>query len=94
MRRIVLWVADPVTHFRLLDRSEAELPEAIAKAHQKAKRQILGEMHKLVEAAVLPGKPAQSTRESAPSLLLAWRCGPRGGSSPAKRSIIEEVADS
>src|ERR1700731_791784 len=49
VRRIVLWVADPVTHFRLLDRSEGELPEAIAKAHQRAKRQILGEMHKLVE---------------------------------------------
>ncbi len=28
VRRIVLWVADPHTHFRLLDRSEAELPEA------------------------------------------------------------------
>src|SRR5471030_861326 len=26
VRRLVLWVADPKTHFRLMDRSEAELP--------------------------------------------------------------------
>ena len=56
VRRLVLWVADPVTHFRLLDRSEAELPESIAKLHVRAKRQILSEMIKLVDAAVTSGE--------------------------------------
>ena len=56
VRRLVLWVADPHTHFRLMDRSEAELPDTIAIMHKKAKRQVLGEMIKLVEAAVLAGE--------------------------------------
>ena len=56
VRRLVLWVADPKTHFRLMDRSEAELPDAIARMHKDAKRHVLGEMIRLIDAATLAGE--------------------------------------
>ncbi len=56
-RPAFFWAADPHTHFRLMDRSEAELPDTIAIMHKKAKRQVLGEMIKRwLEAAVLAGE--------------------------------------
>ena len=48
VRRLVLWVSDPHTHFRLVERSEAELPDAVAGAHKEAKRHILREMMRLI----------------------------------------------
>jgi AcrR family transcriptional regulator len=56
VRRLVIWVGDPKTHFRLMDRSEAELPSAIAKTHKEAKRRVLNEMMRLIENAVLAGE--------------------------------------
>jgi AcrR family transcriptional regulator len=97
VRRIVLWVADPVTHFRLLDRSEGELPEAIAKAHQKAKRQILGEMHKLVEEAILAGEArAVDPRVCAFSIIgmamwTAWWFQP--GQTFSLKEVADQLAD-
>ena len=55
VRRLVLWVADPHTHFRLMNQSEPELPTAIAKVHNDAKRQVLNEMVRLIETAVKAG---------------------------------------
>ena len=84
VRRLVLWVADPHTHFRLIDRSEAELPETIAKC-TKGQAAILGEMIKLVEAAVLAGEArAVDLRISALSIIgmamwTAWWFQPNQG---------------
>ena len=97
VRRIVLWVADPHTHFRLLDRSEAELPESIAKLHRKAKRHILGEMHKLIEAAVLAGDArAVDPRINAFSIIgmamwTAWWFQPDQGRT--MHEVANELAD-
>ena len=93
VRRLVLWVADPHTHFRLMDRSEAELPAAIAKVHTDAKRRVLDEMMSLIEAAVLAGEVrAVDTRVSALAIIgmamwTAWWVRPGHGPS------LEEVAD-
>ena len=93
VRRLVLWVADPHTHFRLMDRSEAELPPAIAKVHTDAKRRVLDEMVKLIEAAMLAGEVrAVDARVSALGIIgmamwTAWWVRPDHGPS------LEEVAD-
>lgn len=97
VRRLVLWVADPHTHFRLMDRSEAELPPAIAKVHAAAKRQILNELIALVEAAVLAGAArAVDSRVTALSIVgmamwTAWWFQP--GHGPTLDAVAEMVAD-
>ena len=97
VRRLTLWVADPATHFRLMDRSEAELPEAIAKVHREAKRQVLGEMVALIDAAVRAGEAkAVDTRVSALCIIgmamwTAWWFQPN-----QERSLVQvaqQVAD-
>jgi AcrR family transcriptional regulator len=97
VRRIVLWVADPRTHFRLMDRSEAELPEAIGKTHREAKRQVLAEMMKLVNAAVESGE-ARATDSQVSALAIigmamwtAWWYQP--GQPRSLAEIAEEIAD-
>ena len=97
VRRLVLWVADPRTHFRLMDRSEAELPPAIARVHATAKRQILNELIKLVDAAVLAGEArAVDSRVTAFSIIgmamwTAWWFQP--GHGPTLDTVAEMVAD-
>lgn len=97
VRRLVLWVADPRTHFRLMDRSEAELPPAIAKVHAAAKRQILNELIKLVDAAVLAGAArAVDSRVTALSIVgmamwTAWWFQP--GHGPTLDAVADMVAD-
>lgn len=92
VRRLVLWVADPRTHFRLMDQSEAELPEAIAKEHGDAKRHVLSEMIKLIKAAVVAGEARPvDPRVAALSIIgmamwTAWWFQPEHGQS------LEEVA--
>lgn len=97
VRRLVLWVADPRTHFRLMDRSEADLPDTIAAMHKRAKRHVLAEMIKLIEAAVLAGE-ARSTdlRICALSILgmtmwTAWWFQPEQGR--LLKDVADEVAD-
>jgi AcrR family transcriptional regulator len=97
VRRLVLWVADPRTHFRLMDRSEADLPDAIAAMHKRAKRHVLAEMIKLIEAAVLAGEARSADlRICALSILgmtmwTAWWFQPEQGTS--LENIANEVAD-
>lgn len=97
VRRLVLWVADPRTHFRLMDRSEAELPPAIAKVHAAAKRQILNELIGLVDAAVFAGEArAVDSRVTALSIIgmamwTAWWFQP--GHGPVLDTVAEMVAD-
>ena len=93
VRRLVLWVADPRTHFRLLDKSEAELPPAIGRVHAEAKRRILSEMMKLIDAAVIAGEARPvDTRVAALSIIgmamwTAWWFQPR------QQQSLELVAD-
>lgn len=54
--RLVHWVADPKTHFKLVDRCEHELPAAIATVHRQAKRRVLYGMKDLIDAGVLAGE--------------------------------------
>ena len=97
VRRLVLWVADPHTHFRLMDRSEAELPPAIAKVHAAAKRQILNELIELVDAAILAGEArALESRVTALSIIgmamwTAWWFQPGHGAT--LDSVADMVAD-
>jgi AcrR family transcriptional regulator len=98
VRRLVLWVADPRTHFRLMDRSEAELPQAIAKVHREAKRHVLRKMIELIEAAVLAGEArATDPRVSALSIIgmamwTAWWFRPNQDRSLA--DVADEIANS
>jgi AcrR family transcriptional regulator len=97
VRRLVLWVADPKTHFRLMDRSEAELPALIAKVHRDAKRHVLAEMVKLINSAIMAGEArAKDSRVSALSVIgmamwTAWWFQPEHG--PSLEAISEEIAD-
>ncbi len=97
VRRLVLWVADPRTHFRLMDRSEGELPPTIAKIHATAKRQILSELIKLVDAAVMAGAArAVDSRVTALSIVgmamwTAWWFQP--GHGPTLDEVAEMIAD-
>jgi len=97
VRRLVIWVADPRTHFRLMDRSEADLPDAIASMHKKAKRHVLAEMIKLIETAVLAGEARSvDLRVCALSILgmtmwTAWWFQPDRGQS--LEGVANEVAD-
>ena len=97
VRRLVLWVADPKTHFRLMDRSEAELPDAIARAHRDAKRRVLSGIIKLVDKAVLAGEArALDARVTALSIIgmtmwTAWWVQPE--QSQTLGDIAEQVAE-
>jgi AcrR family transcriptional regulator len=97
VRRLVLWVADPKTHFRLMDRSETDLPEPIASAHRAAKRRVLREMISLIEGAVLAGEArAADPRVSALSIIgmtmwTAWWFEP--GQDHSLDQVAEQVAD-
>jgi AcrR family transcriptional regulator len=54
--RLVLWVTDPHMHFKLIERTENELPVALANAHRASKRRVLDSMVKLIEAGIIAGE--------------------------------------
>jgi AcrR family transcriptional regulator len=54
--RLVMWVIDPTMHFRLIERTENELPAHIATPHRVAKRRVFDGMVKLIEAAIASGE--------------------------------------
>ena len=93
VRHLVLWIADPKTHFRLMDRSEAELPDAIAATHRDAKRRVLQQIVGLIDRAVLAGEArATNARVAALSIIgmtmwTAWWVPAEDG------RMAEEVAD-
>ena len=97
VRRLVLWVSDPRTHFRLMDQSEAELPTAISKAHVDSKRRILSEMMKLIDAAIQAGEARPvDPRIAALSIIgmamwTAWWFQPRHG--PSIEEVSTTIAD-
>ena len=81
-----------------MDRSEAELPEAIAKMHRDAKRHVLGARSvDSMKPRFWQVSPAIRSLESAPCHLSAWRCGPRWWFRPehgrSLEAVAEEIAD-
>ena len=96
-RRLVLWVVDPRTHFKLVDRSEHELPAAIAATHRQAKRRVLTGMSGLIEAGVVAGEfRGVDARVSAFAIIgmcnwSAWWFNPNGEKTVAE--IAHSVAD-
>lgn len=96
-RRLVVWVLDPRTHFKLVDRSEHELPAAIAGAHRQAKRRVLAGMSGLIEAGIRSGEfRAVDPRIAAFALIgmcnwSAWWFNPGGEKSADEIAVT--IAD-
>ena len=96
-RRLVLWVLDPQTHFKLVDRSEHELPAVIAGVHRQAKRRVLNGLAGMVEAGVAEGAfRAVDPRIAAFAIIgmcnwTAWWFNPAGERSAAE--IARLIAD-
>lgn len=55
VRHVVTEIAHKSARFRLLDRSEASLPERVAEVHLEAKRRVLVELTALVENGIRSG---------------------------------------
>lgn len=56
LRGIVINNAGNTTRFRLLDRSEPDLPAEIAEVHRQARRRVLALLTGLIEDAIVAGK--------------------------------------
>lgn len=92
VRRLVLWVSDPHTHFRLVERSEAELPEAVAVAHKEAKRHILSEMMRLIEAAERAGEARATDRRVSAFSIIGMTMWTAWWLYPSREQRPEEIA--
>ena len=96
-RRLVLWVTDPRTHFKLVDRSEHELPAGIAAVHRQAKRRVLDGMRKLIEAGIEAGEFRAADASIAAFTIIgmcnwtAWWFQPSGGKTA--KEIADAIAD-
>ena len=55
-QRLVLWMTDPQTSFKLLDRHEGEVPKAMAAAHREARRRVLAAITEVIELGVAAGE--------------------------------------
>ena len=93
VRALVLQRAGAPERFRVLDRTEAALPEEVAALHLKARREVLAEMRTIIEEGVSRGEfRPRDERLAALSVIgmcnwVAWWFHP-GSSHPA-----EPVAD-
>ena len=93
VRALVLQRAGAPERFRVLDRTEAALPEGVAALHLKARREVLTEMRAIIKEGVSPGElRPRDARLAALSVIgmcnwVAWWFHP-GSSHPA-----EPVAD-
>ena len=56
VRALVLQRAASPERFRVLDRTEAALPDEVAALHLKARREVLGEMRTIIEEGVSGGE--------------------------------------
>lgn len=92
-RRLVLWVTNPRTHFKLVDRSEHELSAAIAGVHRQAKRRVLGGMSALIDAGITAGEfRAVDSRIAAFAIIgmcnwAAWWFRPGGEKSASEVAL-------
>lgn len=95
-RRLVLWVTDPHTHFKLLDRTESELPNELAAMHRDTKRRVLRNMVELIQGGITDGefKPVNAN-VAAFSILgmcnwTAWWFSPSGNLD--RKKVADQVA--
>lgn len=95
-KQLVLWVTDPQTHFKLLDRNESELPEAFATAHRKTRRRVLSDMTAIIEGGIAAGEfKVVDPRVAAFAILgmcnwTAWWVLP--SREPDRKDIAEQIA--
>lgn len=94
---LVLWVTERQKLFKLMDRSETELPPDVAKRHREAKRRVLNGMTELIDAAVLSGEAKSlDTRVTAFAFIgmcnwTAWWFNP--GTGDSAHAIAEKLSD-
>ena len=94
--RLVLWVTDPKTLFKLLDRNEKELPAEMAAAHRDTRRRVLAGMAEIIEAGIAAGEfRAVDARVAAFAILgmcnwTAWWYSP--ARKPDRDSVAEQIA--
>ena len=95
-RQLVIWVTSPHTHFKLVDRAENELPEALAAAHRETKRRVLHDMTRLVQAGIDGGafRPVDP-RVTAFAILgmcnwTAWWFSPSGALD--RNAVADQIA--
>ena len=55
-QRLVLWMTDPQTSFRLLDRNEGDLPGPMAAAHRETRRRVSAAMVAVIEHGIAAGE--------------------------------------
>ncbi len=95
-RRLVLWVTDPHTHFKLLDRTESELPDELATVHRDTKRRVLRNMVELIQDGITDGefKPVNANVAAFAILGMcnwtAWWFSPSG--SLDRKEVADQVA--
>ena len=93
VRALVLQRAGAPERFRVLDRTEAALPEEVAALHLKARREVLAEMRTIIEEGVSQGRVPSPGRAAGGAVghgmcnWVAWWFHP-GSNHPA-----EPVAD-
>ena len=95
-RQLVTWVTDPHTHFKLLDRSESELPEDLAAVHRETKRRVLSRMTHMIEDGMRSGEfRTLNARVAAFAILgmcnwTAWWFSPEGELD--RKEVAETIA--
>ncbi len=94
--RLVLWVTDPQTLFKLLDRNESELPEEMAAAHRETRRWMLAGMAEIIKDGIAARefRPVD-VRVAAFAILgmcnwTAWWYSPSRG--PDRKAVAEQIA--
>lgn len=95
-RQLVMWVTDPHTHFKLIDRTEGDLPESLAVALRATKRDVLQNMVGLIERGIADGEFKPVNPQVAAFAILgmcnwtAWWVSPNG--SLSRKEIADQVA--
>jgi len=70
---LVKWVLERSTLFRLVDRSEAELPEKVAATHETAKRRVLRGLMTIIADGIRSGE-FRPTNERVAALSIVGMC--------------------
>jgi AcrR family transcriptional regulator len=101
VRELVLQRAGAPERFRVLDRTEAALPEEVATLHLKARREVLAEMRTIIEEGVSKGEfRPRDERLAALSVIgmcnwVAWWFHPGSGhpAEPVADQLAQNAVD-
>jgi hypothetical protein len=92
----VLWVTDPHTHFKLLDRTESELPAELAAVHRDTRRRVLRNMVELIQGGIADGAFKPVNAQVAAFAILgmcnwtAWWLQPSG--TLDRKEVADQIA--